>query len=233
LSSRASRCRPRAGATRLRHCAALNAVEPYDVRRAPDQQARLVFPDEVLRIALQLFAADEEFPSSFFRCTRTAQLLRAAAPDAAGDAPAAAALRARLLRLLDALQAACPAVLRGADGAAIESDALLAPERNKALLKRIQSTMHHCFRRVNALATFAACVPDSDWTQPPEMWRPSSSTKCARRDARCDASLLHLFLAPLADAFVALLQHDRSAAFVSGSSGGRALRCTPVPVRRL
>jgi hypothetical protein len=233
LSPRASRCRSRAGAARLRHCEALSAVEPYDIRRAPDQQARLCFPDEVLRAALRLSAADEDLPPSFFRCTRTAQLLRTAAPDAAGVAPAAAALRARLLRLLDALEAACPAVLRGADGAAIESDALLAPERNKALLKRIQASMHHCFRRVNAVATFAACVPDSDWAQPPEMWRPSSSTKCACCDARCDASLQHLFLVPLADASVALLQHDRAAAFVPGSSGGHALRCAAMPVRRL
>jgi hypothetical protein len=169
----------------VRRCVALSGDDSLDVSRAPEYQTRLFsFPDEELRVALQQDAAGQRVSGSF-EYGRAAQLLRrhgALLQHAQGTAANsisrtcdAAAAQQRLLLLLDALQAACPAVLRGTHGAAIAPDALSG---DLALRKCLRSSMHHCLRRLDALATFAELVPAGEWAQPPHTWRPSKSKRC-------------------------------------------------------
>jgi hypothetical protein len=87
-------------------------------------------------------------------------------PALPGDLPAA---RARLLRLMDALEAAAPAVLRGTSG--------------KIGTKPSPS---HLAKRAETLASFAAHVPDSAWANAPETWEPPVPRRCVR--ARCRPS---------------------------------------------
>jgi hypothetical protein len=68
------------------------------------------------------------------------------------------AAQQRLLRLLDALEAAAPAVLRGSEDT--------------------KPSMRHLTERVGALAAFAAHVPDEAWAHPPETWTPRKSHRC-------------------------------------------------------
>jgi hypothetical protein len=90
-----------------------------------------------------------------------------------------AAAQKRLLRLLDALEAAAPEVLSGS--------------------KDKKPSLHHLTERVGALAAFAAHVPDEAWAQPPETWTPRKKDRCARvllhatcarrADAACESSM--------------------------------------------
>jgi hypothetical protein len=78
-----------------------------------------------------------------------------------------AAARRRLLRLLDALEAAAPAVLRGSQN-----------KDNANATKR--ASVHQLTERVGTLAMFAVHVPDEAWAQPPETWTPRKSHRCAQ-----------------------------------------------------
>jgi hypothetical protein len=71
-----------------------------------------------------------------------------------------AAAQTRLLRLLDALEAAAPAILRGSEDK--------------------KPSLHHLTERVGALAAFAAHVPDDAWVNAPETWTPHKKHRCAR-----------------------------------------------------
>jgi hypothetical protein len=84
-----------------------------------------------------------------------------------------AAARRRLLRLMDALEAAAPAMLCGSKVA-------------KPSLRRLTE------ERLRALAAFAALVPDDAWVQPPETWKPHASDMCARSRRLATLSLLLL-----------------------------------------
>jgi hypothetical protein len=67
-----------------------------------------------------------------------------------------AAAQRRLLRLMDALEAAAPAVLHGGG-------------------KNTAASLHHLTERAGALAAFAAHVADDAWAHPPETWTPHKS----------------------------------------------------------
>jgi hypothetical protein len=196
----------------LRHASgcvrqALTAMQLSYEEQAPHQGGRQsVYPHERVRDALVSDAAGRagDLAAALLddaRCLaallgRHPSLLRhqvASSPGApsaeasadhdASHAAEAAAAQARLLRLLDALEAHCPAVLRGradvgasagrgGDGAAAAGASarnLLPPARKAAL--------GHCFRRLDGLAAFATLVPDSAWAQPPEAWRPSAAKR--------------------------------------------------------
>jgi hypothetical protein len=84
-----------------------------------------------------------------------------------------AAARRRLLRLMDALEAAAPAILCGSKIA-------------KPSLRRLTE------ERLRALAAFATLVPDEAWAQPPETWTPHASDMCARSRRLAPLSLLLL-----------------------------------------
>jgi hypothetical protein len=167
----------------VRRCVALSGDDSFDVNRAPEQQNPLFFPDEALRAALKQDAAGQRVSGTLeYGCTqllrRHGALLQHAQGTAANSISQtcdAAAAQQRLLLLLDALQAACPAVLRGTHGAAIAPDALSG---DLALRKCLRSSMHHCLRRLGTLATFAELVPAGEWAQPPHTWRPSKSKRC-------------------------------------------------------
>jgi hypothetical protein len=70
-----------------------------------------------------------------------------------------AAAQRRLLRLMEALEAAAPAVLHGGG-------------------KNTAASLHHLTDRAGALAAFAAYVPDDAWAHPPETWTPHKSHRC-------------------------------------------------------
>jgi hypothetical protein len=227
---RASRRQPRARGSR---CAAIGSAEPYDVARAPCEQSRLYFPDEVLRSALQLDASGETVPGTVLHCRRMKRLLQrhpllqcssadADAPrhDVASSPDVAAGAQQRLLRLLAALEAACPTILRGAAGAASTAEALAAPKNAQG----VQHTLKHCFRRLDTLATFVAHVPESAWVHAPETWQPPACRKCVMH---VDCIALRAWLTHLST------QADCAAAFVHPPRGGRALRGAAIPVRRV
>jgi hypothetical protein len=71
-----------------------------------------------------------------------------------------AAAQTRLLRLMDALEAAAPAILRGSEDK--------------------KPSLHHLTERAGTLAAFAAHVPEETWAQPPETWSPHKKHRCAR-----------------------------------------------------
>ncbi len=76
------------------------------------------------------------------------------------------AAQRRLLRLLDALESAAPAVLCGND------------EENTSDQDRTPRHYYmaeHATERAGALVAFAAHVPDDVWLQPPETWTPCES----------------------------------------------------------
>jgi hypothetical protein len=169
------RCQLHAG--RLR-CMARGGADDRD-----EVTSRPFFSDEVLRSALLLDAAGEPVPATFLQCKRLERLLRhhtllQRAP--AGDADAlhvaasvdAAGAQQRMLRVLAALEAACPAVLRGEAGnASIPTQ-----------LQKKHGSQKHCFRRLGTLAAFAEAVPESAWAQLPETWQPDADKRCVAFD---------------------------------------------------
>ncbi len=102
--------------------------------------------------------------------TRASDAIFRAAGNAAGSTSThiirreeVAPARRRLLRLLDAVEAAAPEVLRGG-----------------ACVARPSTSMYYAAQRTCALATFAAHVPDEAWANAPETWTPRKSDRRAR-----------------------------------------------------
>jgi hypothetical protein len=93
------------------------------------------------------------------------------------------------------------------------------------LLRRVQNTLKHCFRRLDTLAAFAAHAPESAWVHAPETWQPPACRKCVMHVVDCIA--LRAWLTHMCS------QADGAAAFVHPPRGGRALRGAAVPVRRV
>ncbi len=75
-------------------------------------------------------------------------------------------MQRRLLRLLDAVEAAAPDVLCGS-----------------ARTKRTAASVRALAQRTCTLAAFAAHVPDEAWVHAPETWTPRKSHGCV-----CDAT---------------------------------------------
>jgi hypothetical protein len=129
------------------------------------------------------------------------------------------AARKRLLRLLEAVEAAAPEVLRGS-----------------ARTKRTTTSMQAITLRTCALAAFAAHVPDEAWVNAPDTWTPRKSHRRARcceapclalrHDAGCASVAKTLAFCVSLSTSLALRAAWRSrCARSSRTSSARALKC--------
>jgi hypothetical protein len=183
-----------------------------DMLRGPEQRQRRYAPHELLRAAVELDEQGGGY--ELVVCNNLANILyehriglmrqdchvpltppidferltlllppSSAGSDASRAADVASAQQ-RLLRLLAALEAACPAVLRGRSSDVAGAASGLG-ERTK---------QSHIYRRLDTLAAFAVHVRDCSWANAPETWRPPRGKRCVRvrcvTRAGCVTSLL-------------------------------------------
>jgi hypothetical protein len=204
-------------------------------------------PHKALRVALRWDASGRRLPAALLArhgvmrtLRRHPRLLQHPLPsgrelffdDEDDDTPPehAAAAQRRLLRLLGALEAACPALLlRSGDAAGG-----VTPQRCSCTMSGPGGGRRRAYlsrgalraRRLDTLARFAVLVPDGAWARAPEAWEPARG---AAARARCVVgSKLHRCVHSVADsAFVArffipssLQRLARAAARLPGLRGG-------------